>query len=198
MAGRVISVPGSDTAFEDAGLDLDDLTIDSIEFDDSSFLNCDVTVRDVATRAGGQEMERKDGTGTFTTTDQIVLLCSVTDEAFPEGGVSYISLPLPKVGPDGRRRKPRAGSKYAIFLEMLSSLGVSATEGMDTCYRLSQMSDLIGLKFHRSQEQMTLGNFTTMVDKPTEILGFDHELREAQSTENRPLRAIAFTPPQTV
>ena len=197
MENRIVNVPGGDPV-QDAGIDLDDLTLDATDFDDTSFDNCDVVVRDVYTQAGGGEGKRQDGT-TFTTQDQIILLLDVIDVAFPEGGSSRIYLGLPKVGPDGKRARPRKNSKYAIFMEMLSSLGVSATPGMDFVYHLSRPTDLIGLKFHRQSEQMEVGGFSMKVDKPTELHGFDHILRAEMSGRHKPpLEPVEYIPTQTV
>ena len=192
---RVVNVPGGDP-IEDAELDLDDLVLDSQDFDDSGFDNCDLVIRDVYTVQGGQQRQGNDGKP-YVTSDQAVLLCDIIDEAIPDGGTTSIYLSLPKKGPDGKRKKTRANSKLGLFIEMLSGLGVSSTEGMDFCYRFQQMSDLIGLKLHRTVETREVGNLSMRLDVPTEILGFDHEVRAAASTEKRPLRPIEFTPPQT-
>ena len=195
MQNRVVNVPGSDPVV-DAGLDLDDLTIDPQDFGDTSFDNCDVVVRDIYTQAGGPgQGTAQDGTK-FDTQDQIVILCDVIDAEFPEGGSLRIYLPLPKLGPDGKRRTPQKNSKYGLFFELLTSLGVSSQPEMAFVMHISSVYDLIGLKFHRLRESTDMGSFTMRAEKPTEILGFDHELRASASTPQRTLNPVDFVPPQ--
>lgn len=142
---------------------------------------------------GGETKEGNDGD--FVTSDTLLMHLRI-DNAVDLGlddpyTVQYIRLP--KMTPKGRAKHTR-NSAYGIWLQSFDAVGVSSNEEMATRYRLTGIQDLTGLQYHRERKIFEMEGSTSgqsfRVDVPTEVFGFDKDIRKDAKMEPAKLEPL--------
>ena len=171
-------------AFGDLPTDFDDLS-------EGGFIDNDVTIVGWGWQAGGEEKIGDDG-NKFTTLD--TLLCQLRVDS-PEGVMGahtmwYLRL-LDKVRrTDGSevRPPPSKNSNLGIITAAFENLGIASDPDkieVPLRFHWTSWRDLTGLKFHRVREERQgfRAGQVLSADIPTEVFGFDNDVREQAGLE---------------
>lgn len=182
---------------------MDDLKINAEEFSMGTYSDIQGTIVGFEEIPGGQEKESKDGRK-FKTNDQLALVIRIdnADELGldDDGAFTRSYLPLPrKIVKDGveRRADPGANNDYGRWITALEQCGISARQDFATEHLMTSFSDLYGLRIRRQ-------NFETEVDRegrkrmvglPSEVHGWDNEVRAAAGLPPLKLRSESASAP---
>jgi hypothetical protein len=165
---------------------IDTIVTDVADLSEGALSDIDVTIVGFKSQKGGETKESKKTPGEFfTTVDQLEVHMRVDNAAElgleNEYTTDYFGVPKIITGKDGkpRRAKPTKSSKYGIWLAALAAAGVSSNPEMATAFLMGPITSILGLRFHRMTERYEAFNGQTFtVNVPTEVYGFDNEIRK--------------------
>jgi hypothetical protein len=171
------------------------LPTDTDDLVELSLDDCDVAIMGWSFQAGGEEVTDENTGRSWTSGDQLLLHLRVDGIDGIDTTRQYLGLPKTFVGDDGqeRRRDVSVNSKLGILLSSFAGFGISGNASMAYAYQFGNYSDLIGLRYHRkfqSFEGARRGS-TTDVHIPTEIYGFDNDLRKEAGLKPAELKDAA-------
>jgi hypothetical protein len=159
---------------------LGEINADPNEFVDGFLLDAELTLTGMTFQKGGEKRTNPRDGSEFTTRDQLVVQYRVDNVEGYDSTTEYYGLPPTYQKKDGTtaRREVQASSLYGMWLGQLAALGVSSNPQLASTYQMKNVGDLIGLRVHRQQSEAEGYNGQVMkVMMPTEILGFDNEVR---------------------
>lgn len=187
-------LPGID---ENAMAYLEQMVTDTSELVEASFDDADVTIVGWAFEPGGEERPANDGSGrTFTTQDRIVMKLRL-DSLDGQMTRQWISLPKEYVDDQGqtRRRPTNTNSAIGLLLASFAGHGIAGNEEAAYAFKFGQWVDLTGLQYHRQLQEFDMGrNQKIKVHVPTQIYGFDNELRRALKLGDAELKTAPEVP----
>lgn len=173
---------------------LDSLEVDIDELSEGGLADILCTIIGWDFQKGGEEKDASDG-GKFTTSDTILMHLRIdnAEDLGLDNPYSVQYLRLPKETPKGRAKHTR-NSSYGIWLQAFDGLGISSSEEMAFRMRLGNIQDLTGLMYHRERKRFKMEGRTDdqsfTVDVPTELFGFDNDIRKGAKMKSAELLAM--------
>lgn len=167
--------------------DLDSLLVDISAMPESLTADVRATLMGLRVAHGGETKFRDDGTSWVTPDNlQIDWRIDNWEELMLENETDIQYLSIPKmIQRDGRglRAKPTLNQDYARWLMAWSNIGVADNPISGTEFVFSTIKDLIGIQVRRQEVPIPGtggdGRRQRSIKIPTELYGFDNELRKA-------------------
>ncbi len=179
---------------------LDRLPTNPEDLPEGGLSKFDGTILGMRFDPGGEERTGDDGKP-WTTSPQVILSVRVDnkeDIGYPFDATD-IYLPMPSKSPtSSKAADPTKSSKYGIFMDALDYCGVSGNVGNAHAFLLPNFKNIVGFMghFERKTFQLYKGRTTDMV-VPTEVYGFDNDLRGGLKVPLPPAYLIGQEPGTT-